>query len=111
MNYHRKGYVYILSNYTRTVLYVGVTNNLVRRCGEHVNKRNSGFTSQYHVYYLIYYEEFESIVDAIKREKRIKAFTRIKKEELIASFNPQKINLFVSNKICSPPKLDKNPTP
>src|SRR5215470_17681289 len=82
-------YVYILTNYSRTTLYTGVTNNLEQRIIEHYLNANSGksFTGKYHVYYLLYYEMFDYINDAIAREKEIKGWTRKKKEALIASMN------------------------
>jgi len=63
--------VYILTNRYNKVLYVGVTNNLVRRVYEHKNKLVNGFTSKYNVNKLVYYESFPSVFDAIKRDKRL----------------------------------------
>ncbi len=84
----RKYYVYILSSKTGT-LYVGVTNNLERRIYEHKQGSLPGFTSKYRVTLLVYYEEFDYIEDAIRREKEIKAWRREKKDSLIASMNPK----------------------
>mgnify|MGYP002065001275 CR=1 FL=1 len=88
----RKGqryYVYFLTNKSRKVLYVGVTNNLKRRVLEHEFGRDFGFTRHYNCSYLLYYEEFRNIDIAIKREKEIKGWRREKKDKLILSKNPQ----------------------
>ena len=81
-------YVYILRNKTKSVLYIGVTDNLQRRIYEHKNEVLEGFTKKYHVHYLIYFETYQNISDAIAREKQLKGWLRIKKEQLIASMNP-----------------------
>ena len=82
------GYVYIMTNKNRTVLYVGVTNDLKRRIFEHRNHLIKGsFSGKYNLEYLVYYEYFEDIVDAIAREKQLKAGSRKKKEERIESIN------------------------
>ncbi|WP_299229925.1 GIY-YIG nuclease family protein [Sulfurihydrogenibium sp.] len=86
--------MYILTNKYNKVLYVGVTNNLVRRVYEHKNKLISGFTSKYNVNKLVYYENFQSVFDAIKREKEIKGWKREKKVALINSFNPEWKDLY-----------------
>jgi putative endonuclease len=80
-------YVYILTNSNNTVLYIGVTNDLERRCYEHKMKLNKGFTQKYNVDKLIYFEIFDSIELAIAREKQLKAYSRIKKTKLIDKFN------------------------
>ncbi len=80
-------YVYILTNSNNTVLYTGVTNDLVRRCYEHKQGKNDGFTRKYNVSKLVYFEEFQSIELAIVREKEIKKYSRIKKSALIEKFN------------------------
>jgi putative endonuclease len=82
-------YVYILTNLHNTVLYTGVTNNIQRRTFEHKTGRNKGFTSKYNCHKLVYFEEFEKISDAIKREKQLKKYHRAWKEELIAKMNPE----------------------
>ena len=87
-------FVYILTNQYNNVLYVGVSNNLIRRVYEHKNKLISGFTSKYNVNKLVYYEVYSSIFDAIKREKEIKGWKREKKIALITSFNPEWKNLY-----------------
>lgn len=82
-------YVYILTNKNRTVLYTGVTNNLHRRLNDHHSKINpNSFTAKYNVEFLIYYEKFGWIHQAIEREKEIKNFSRMKKLDLIKSKNP-----------------------
>lgn len=80
-------YVYILTNKSNSVLYTGVTNNLVKRVFEHKNKLASGFTSKYNLGKLVYYEVFDEIVNAISREKQIKAGSRQKKIDLIKGKN------------------------
>jgi putative endonuclease len=83
------GYVYIMSNKLRTVLYVGVTSNLINRTSEHREKLLDGFTLKYNCQHLIYYEFHDAIEAAIEREKQIKKWKRQWKENLIKSFNPQ----------------------
>lgn len=81
-------YVYILTNWSNTVMYVGLTNNLERRLSEHKRKLVEGFTKKYNVNKLVYYEHSYSIDDAIRREKQIKGWIRAKKDQLVASANP-----------------------
>lgn len=81
-------YVYILSNVTDRVLYVGVTSDLVKRIYEHKNHLIKGFTQKYNINKLVYFEVLEDINEAIKREKQIKAGSRESKLELIESKNP-----------------------
>ncbi|PIU68408.1 excinuclease ABC subunit C [candidate division WWE3 bacterium CG06_land_8_20_14_3_00_42_16] len=85
---NKQGFIYILTNQRNTVLYTGVTNNLIKRIWEHKNKVVNGFTQKYNVHKLVYYEVFETIVEAIKREKQIKAGSRKKKIDLIEKINP-----------------------
>jgi len=66
-------YVYILSNWNRKVLYVGITNNLLRRIGEHQSGLFLGFTQKYHIHELLYFEEYDNPNMAIAREKQIKS--------------------------------------
>lgn len=87
-------YVYILSNLGGTVLYTGVTNDLLRRIYEHKNKMINGFTEKYNVNKLVYYEQTISIESAILREKQIKAGSRLKKLELIDNMNPHRDDLY-----------------
>ena len=79
-------WVYILSNKNKTI-YVGITNNLQRRLYEHKNHLIEGFTKRYFIDKLVYFEEYSDSYSAIKREKQIKGWTRIKKIELIEEFN------------------------
>lgn len=82
-------YVYILTNKAKTVLYTGVTNNLRRRLEEHNEKLNpNSFTAKYNLNYLIYYEKYGWIQQAIAREKEIKLLRRDLKLELIKELNP-----------------------
>ena len=81
--------MYILTNKNKTVLYVGVTNNLEKRLYEHITGKYKGFTSKYNCHHLIYFEEFDDINIAIAREKYIKDWSRKKKDRLINSVNPE----------------------
>jgi putative endonuclease len=87
-------FVYILTNDRHTVLYTGVTNDLVRRVGEHRTKVFRGFTSRYNVAKLVYYEETSDVTAAIAREKQIKAGSRSRKIALINDMNPEWRDLF-----------------
>lgn len=78
-----------MTNDKHTVLYTGVTNDLKRRAYEHKTGMNEGFTKKYFVKYLVWYEEFQDIEYAIRREKQIKGGSRAKKEALINSINPE----------------------
>jgi putative endonuclease len=88
-------YVYITTNPVKTVLYIGVTNNLTRRLQEHTeNKGNkSSFAGKYYCHNWVYYEHFSDINYAIAREKELKTWSRAKKNALIASTNPDWIFL------------------
>lgn len=85
---HRHFFVYILTNWNNKVLYVGVTNNLERRIFEHKNKLVDGFTKKYNLNKLVFVQEFESVIEAVESEKKVKGWTRIKKNKLIESINP-----------------------
>ena len=87
--------VYILASHSR-VLYVGVTNDLVRRVQQHRSGEVGGFTRQYHVQRLVYYETTESAYAAITREKQIKGWRREKKLRLIERENPGWVELMPS---------------
>ena len=87
-------FVYILTNASNTVLYIGVTNNLVRRVWEHKNKVVAGFTSQYQLNKLVYYECYTDIYNAIQREKVLKFWKRAWKERLINQSNPEWKDLY-----------------
>ena len=81
-------YVYILTNQYNTVLYVGVTNNLERRVMEHKSGEHEGFTKQYNLNKLVYFETSPSVQDAIAREKQLKAGPRARKLALVSELNP-----------------------
>lgn len=81
-------WVYILTNHTNSVLYTGVTNDVIRRTFEHRSKFVDGFAEKYHAYKLVYVEETNSPEDAISREKQIKSWSRKRKVALIESLNP-----------------------
>ena len=81
-------YVYILTNATRT-LYVGVTNDLLRRVYEHKRGLSDGFTRRYSIHWLAYYEETSDIEAAIAREKELKGWRRSKKIDLVNTMNPR----------------------
>jgi len=85
----RQYYVYILASKRNGTLYIGVTNNLLKRVYEHRNDFVDGFTKKYHVHNLVYYEVYSDIHDAINREKRMKKWKRQWKIELIEKTNPQ----------------------
>jgi putative endonuclease len=87
-------YVYIMTNKTNTVLYVGVTSDLVRRVYEHKEKLADGFTKKYNIAKLVYYEVFEDVENAIVREKQIKAGPRRRKIELVESVNEEWRDLY-----------------
>jgi putative endonuclease len=84
----RTFHVYILAGKSG-VLYTGITNDLVRRVGEHKQKRIPGFTQKYNVTNLVWFEAHGRAMSAIAREKEIKAWQRDKKVALIAATNPQ----------------------
>lgn len=87
-------YIYILASKKNGTLYIGVTNNLIRRVYEHKNNIVKGFTQKYKVHNLVYYEIYNDINDAITREKRIKKWKRQWKIELIKKFNPEWKDLY-----------------
>lgn len=94
MNY----YIYILSNKKNGVLYVGVTNNLLRRIYEHKQEQVEGFTKKYHIHNLVYYEQYEDVRNAITREKQIKKWDRKWKVELVEKDNPEWNDLYTTLK-------------
>ena len=81
-------YVYIITNYTNSTIYTGITNNLIRRIKEHKDKINPRFSSRYNLYKLVYFEVFDKPLTAINREKQIKKYSRMKKDNLIKTMNP-----------------------
>ncbi|SHL50616.1 GIY-YIG nuclease family protein [Hymenobacter psychrotolerans] len=84
-------YVYILTNPTKTVLYIGITNDLTRRLYEHSSGRGDAgkFTGRYQADLLVYFELCQDATQAIAREKQLKGWTRSKKNALITAFNPE----------------------
>jgi putative endonuclease len=95
-------YVYIITNNYNTVLYTGITNNMVRRSYEHKQGSIPGFCSKYNVHKLVYFEMFSHVNDAINREKQIKGYRREKKNNLINNFNPEWKELFQDGQIVIP---------
>lgn len=84
----RTFYVYIMSN-PAGITYVGMTNDIYRRVGEHKRGTLPGFSRKYETKKLVYYEEFQYVEDAIKREKQIKGWRREKKRALLRELNPK----------------------
>ncbi len=82
-------FVYLLTNWNNKVMYVGMTNDLVRRVYEHKTKAVKGFTEKYNVNKLVYFEETSDVNAAINREKQIKKWRREKKDELVVQANPE----------------------
>lgn len=91
---NKQSYVYILFNKKYGTLYTGVTSDLIKRVWEHKSKVAEGFSKQYCVDKLGYYEVFEDINEAIAREKQIKGGSRKKKVQLVESINPDWIDLY-----------------
>ena len=88
------GYIYLLMNNPQTVIYTGATADLKRRIYEHKEKLVEGFTKKYNVNKLVYFEQFDNIVNAIEREKQIKGCSRKDKINLIKSVNPKFEDLY-----------------
>ncbi len=88
MNGDRQYYVYVLTNKVNKVLYIGVTNNLLRRIFEHRNKLIEEFTKKYNLTKLVYYEVTSNVESAIRREKQLKNWHRDWKISLITQYNP-----------------------
>ena len=89
-----KYFTYILANQKNGTLYIGSTNDLVRRVYQHKEKSIKGFTSKYNVDQLVYFEEFDSPDFAVARERQIKKWNRAWKLELIEKDNPDWDDLF-----------------
>jgi putative endonuclease len=93
-------FIYIITNFDRTVLYIGVTNDLIRRVYEHKNHLiENSFSDKYNLGTCIYYEKYNDINQAIDRETQLKKWSRKKKEILINSKNPGWISLVNDNEI------------
>ncbi len=87
-------YVYILATSKNGTLYIGVTNDLVKRVYEHKNDLVEGFTKRYQTHNLVYFESFEEVNKAITREKQMKKWKRYWKIKLINKFNPAWSDLY-----------------
>ena len=90
MNY----YIYIMSNNSNTIIYIGFTNDLVRRVYEHKNELVDGFSKKFHTHKLVHFEIYSTAYDAIAREKQLKKWTREKKNSLIEKDNPEWIDIW-----------------
>ncbi|MBR4784445.1 MAG: GIY-YIG nuclease family protein [Fibrobacter sp.] len=86
-------YTYMMTNQSNSTLYIGVSNNIVRRSLEHISGTGATFTSKYKINKLVYFERYTEITDAIRREKQLKGWIRAKKEMLINQMNPEWKNL------------------
>ena len=93
MREHRY-YVYLLCSKPRGTLYIGLTNNLAKRVAQHKAKDFDGFTEKYTVDQLVYFEEYNSIHEAILREKRLKKWQREWKYALVEKNNPAWLDMF-----------------
>ncbi len=82
-------FLYMLTNWDDSVLYIGVTSNLPRRLYEHRNYLADGFTKKYNIHKLVYFEQTNDVYSAISREKQLKRWSRSKKNALISRMNPQ----------------------
>ena len=92
MNEHNY-WVYILSNFRRSVFYVGMTSNLSRRVEQHAAKAVAGFSEKYNCDQLLYAERLGDVRDALEREKQVKKYSREKKMSLIRSMNPEFLDI------------------
>jgi len=102
----KQSYTYIMTNEYNTTLYIGVTNDLIRRVYEHKNKLIDGFTKTYNLNKLVYFEQFDDIANAIEREKNLKNWHRNWKFNLIKEFNPEYNDLYndiLNDQYKSPP--------
>ena len=89
-------YLYILASYKNGTLYIGATTNLIRRIWLHKNNFAKGFTKQYSVHRLVYYEQYEDLEFAFTRERQMKAWKRTWKIRLIEEMNPNWNDLYLS---------------
>ena len=90
----KKYYIYILASKKNGTLYIGVTNNLIKRTYEHKNNITPGFTQKHNIHKLVYYEVYNEIYDAIEREKCLKRWKREWKIKLIEESNPDWDDLY-----------------
>jgi len=86
-------YVYIMANKPGGTLYIGITNKVFKRAKQHRDGVTSGFTKKYHLNRLVYYENYETPLEAITREKQLKHYNRAWKIRLIKTINPEWRNL------------------
>ena len=89
-------YTYILASHKNGTLYIGVTSDIMKRIYEHKNQLTKGFSSKYGIHDLVYYEIFQDAENAIKREKRLKKYSRAAKIGLIEKENPNWDDLYAS---------------
>ena len=87
--------VYILSNQVRGTLYIGVTSNLIQRVWQHKQNLVDGFSKQHALHHLVYFEQFDDMLNAITREKQLKKWNRAWKIELIESINGDWRDLYI----------------
>ena len=80
--------VYIITNWSHRVMYIGITSNLPNRIQQHKNKIIAGFTQKYNVHKLVYFESTRDVHIALSREKQLKGWSRIKKNKLVVTLNP-----------------------
>jgi putative endonuclease len=90
----KRYFVYLMTNSRKNVIYTGVTSNLVKRVYQHKHNLIEGFTQKYNVHNLVYFEEYSDPVQAIAREKQIKAGSRKKKEDMVDKLNPRWHDLY-----------------
>ena len=93
---NKQSFVYILTNRNNNVIYTGITSDLVKRVWQHKNRSIKGFSSKYNLSKLIYYEVYKDSYEAIKREKQVKGWLRIKKINLIKTKNKEFCDLYES---------------
>ena len=87
--------VYILSNQARGTLYIGVTSNLIQRVWQHKQNLVDGFSKQHELHLLVYFEQFDDMINAITREKQLKKWNRAWKIELVESVNSDWRDLYL----------------
>jgi putative endonuclease len=89
----KQPHIYIMTNIKNTTLYIGVTSQLVQRVYQHKSKLTLGFTNKYNLNKLVYFESFETMYEAITREKQLKNWRRAWKKNLIEQINPNWLDL------------------
>ena len=90
----KEAYLYILTNKTNNLLYIGVSGNIKARLFQHRKHLVEGFTDKYNITKVVYIEKFDVMINAIEREKQLKGWTRQKKIELIKTCNPNFNDLY-----------------